>query len=237
MIPDGLVSYTPSEIEEKAQQDLRKRPDVDFAPPTNVERLLISPDWELRPQHGLRSDLKIEGAVCKEPFSHRITVFVDWGVYCGPWPAYNEVLAEEYAHLRLHPALFLLVNSIDDFIALQMDPEWARFEGDARRYSAAIRMPPRLIADEASSAYARIVDDIGFGDAVAIEKRLRNRLAELFRVTSESMLRRLTTYPCDLRDRLLNSIQARSPKLLPPDWTVKPSPPLSQRNLFRPDVS
>jgi len=76
------------------------------------------------------------------------------------------------------------------------------------------------------------VGECGYGDAAAIKTRLRNRLAEQFRVTPAAMRNRLIEGPCDILDQLRNSIQSRSAVLLPADWTVTATPPLSQQTFI-----
>jgi hypothetical protein len=166
--------------------------------------------------------------------SKTITVFIDRVIMEQSLPNYNRVLGEEYAHIQIHPSIFLEINSIEDFLAMQSHPQWPRFESDARRYSAAIRMPPPLVAAEAARAYAHIVNDVGFGNAATIENRLNLRMAERFQVLPLEMKRRMADAPCNLRDQVLNSIQSRSESLLPVGWTVQPVPPHAQRELFTP---
>jgi hypothetical protein len=233
MIPEGLISYSPMELERMAAEDLRRRPRLDFEAPINLEFLLQDTEnVNVELMHGLRVDHQVEGCVCKQYMTKQITVFIDSRVYAGPWAEYNEVLGEEYAHIRLHAALFndvkACVDSVESFVELQRDPQWHRYEGDARRFSAAIRMPPKLVLNAAADAYEGIVSEFGFSDAAAIENRLRHRLAQKFRVTLGAMRSRLTEGPCDIRNQLLNSIQSRSTTMLPSDWTVTATPPMSQ---------
>lgn len=234
MIPDGLISYTWAQLEEMAAFDLRSRPDVEKKPPINVEVLLEHlANVTIEYPDGLRTDYNCEGCVCKDAaFSRRIIVMIDFGMLRGPWCDYNAVVAEEYAHIKIHPSLFWYVTSPEDFIELQQDPQWSQYEQDARRYSLAIRMPPNLVLQAAEEIYPRIVDEHGFGDAARASILLRNAVAELFRVPTKDAQRRLMNFPCDIRNRFLNSFQSRSSKLLPDSWSVKAAPPLQQRSLF-----
>jgi hypothetical protein len=232
MIPDGLVTYTRNEIERFARDLLRRRPDVRFAPPINLEKLIeLSANVTLKLSE-LQVSHRVEGCVCKEAMSRQLTVIVDTAIHAGPWHRYNSVLGEELAHIHLHGSLFLFVNSIEDFISLQHDPQWPVFERDAKLLSTAIRMPPELVIAAAENAYPKIVDEHGFGDFMKIEKLLRNELAGLFRVSPDDMQRRLMCWPCDIRNRLVNSVQAASDSLIPDSWTVSVQPPVLQRPLF-----
>ncbi len=115
-------------------------------------------------RYDLISAFKVEGCVCKEFMSKAVTVFVDWSLLSKPWPEYGAVIGEEFAHLHLHGSCFNFVNSVEDFIELQHDEEWHRFERDARYFSAAVRMPAELLVAEAEAVYPRVVDEHGFDD-------------------------------------------------------------------------
>jgi len=234
VIPDGLVKYTISQLENKAELALRQRPDVNFTAPINLELLVERlPDVELEVRAGLRTNFRCEGCVCKHDASCKdISVIIDNGIYRGPWADYNTVLGEEYAHLILHPALLLYVTTPEDFVALQNDTAWHQFEQDARWFSLAVRMPPKLVREEVSLSYKRIVNEHGFGDTAVVEAFIRNSIAQKFRVTAYDVRRRLSSFPCDIQDCLSNSIQSRSLALLADDWTVRAASPQSQPSLF-----
>lgn len=226
MIPPGLVTYSDGEIEQLARMELRRRPDVDFRAPINLEVLVENEeDVEMEVMYGLVYRHKVEGCVCKRYMSNKLVVGVDQTILAGPWHGYNAVLGEEYAHIRLHPALFLYVETVEDFIKLQSDPEWRRFERDARKFSAAIRMPPELLSLEAEQLYVRTIREEGFVDPNTIEKSIRNRLADSFRVNPDEMQRRICSWPCDLRSRIVASVQSQSLILVPESWALKAVPP------------
>lgn len=225
-----VVIYTPMEIEQMAEDTLRRRGDIPFAAPIKMERLLVNtPNVMIEYEYGLRIDYRVEGYVCKQFMSKTLTVWIDQRIMEGPLPEYNRVLGEEFAHISIHPSIFFDINSVDDFIEMQMHPHWNRFESDARRFSAAIRMPPYLVKMEAALAYEYVVNDVGFESAAIIENRMTMRLAEVFQVTPVEMKRRLANPPCNLREQILNSIQSRSERLLPLGWTVNAVPPSHQR--------
>ena len=116
-------------------------------------------------------------------------------------------------------------------MALQLDSKWHQYEQDARKYSLAIRLPECLLAGEIEAAYARIVDEYGFGELELVETLIHNRIAQRFRVTPADANRRTTNYPCDFRDRIRNSVQSRNSTLLPESWTVRAA--RHQATLFR----
>ncbi len=145
-IPGDLVRYSQGQIECMAKELSRSRPDVPNLAPINVERLIEnSPDVDLQIRESLKTRHRVEGCVCKERHSKNLTVFVDMGVFRGPWANYNTVLGEEFAHIKLHGALFLKVQAIEDFLQLQRHEQWHRIERDAKAFSRAIRLPFELI--------------------------------------------------------------------------------------------
>lgn len=228
-----VPTFSQSQIERMAWESLRARPDVPFEAPINMERLLQNtPGVDIEYPMDLCKKFLVEGCVCKEFMSRRITVLIDYRIMHGPWDKYYRVLAEEYSHLRLHPFLVANIESVEDFVEMQRHSQWQRMENDARSFSAAIRMPPELVARELVRLYPVVAEEVGFGDAEAIESRIRLRMATLFRVSPAEMMRRIADPPCNLRDQLLNSIQSRSEHLLESGWTVRAIPPGAQMRLF-----
>jgi hypothetical protein len=234
MIPLGLATYTENELELRAIQALRRRPDVEHDAPINVEFLIEGlPNVSLVYSDGLRAKHKVEGMVLKSASADKnIEVWVDTQIAIGPWQDYNAVLAEEFAHLSLHDALQWSVSSVEDFVALQNDPQWQRHESDARRFSDAIRMPSGLLAAEMEVVYAHVVNEHGFGDTLRAYGLIRSKLAGRFRVTPEDVLRRVQQPQVALENRVLNSLQSRSPGMIPAAWTVEVRKPGQQLPLF-----
>jgi hypothetical protein len=202
-------------------------------PPIRLEWLIenLRPDdVQLEIVMGLLHQHGVEGGIWKESGSRRQTVFVDWGIYMGPWAQYNAVLGEEFAHLMIHPALLIQVKSVDDFIALQSQPEWEMYERDARRYSRAVRMPPIPFVAEAEELYGQVVAEHNFGNVELIEKLVRNGLCQKFRVPADDAIRRMLGHPCEISRRIQLSVASYSPRLLPAGTTLSPSPAF-QRSL------
>jgi hypothetical protein len=213
---EGLVEYTRGQLECMAADILRRRVDVPFRAPINVERLLESRDIWIRPLTGLLNKFSVEGAVCNELMSKRLTVFVDYNLANGIDDArYAAVIGEEFAHISLHQSQIMQVKSVEDFLELRQCPQWRQIEKDARLFSAAIRMPEVLITRSAERIYRETVDEFGFGDPHGIAKFVRNRLAEHFVVPVDEMQSRLIQWPCPIMARVIASVQATSDGLLP----------------------
>ena len=230
----GLFEFSVTQLEQKARETLRRRVDIDHAVPIRIEFLLESTEnVELDIIDGLRYRFNIEGCIYKPYMSKTLKVFIDYGIFAGQKAIYHSVLGEEFAHIHLHQSLILQVESEQDFIDLQNDPEWPRFESDARRYSAAIRMPSDLLITEAEEEYRRVVEEQGFGDSSIIEKLLRNRLAQRFIVPNAEMARRMKQWPCGITSRVHASVAQSRAHLLPAQWSQSVQPSEQQRRLFR----
>lgn len=235
MVPEDLATYTPNQLEQMAINDLKRRPDVEHSAPINLERLVDGlPNVSIEYFDNLVAKHRVVGMVLKSGISDQNrTVLVDSQVaHNGPWSGYNAVLGEEYAHLRIHQSLFLLVSTVADFISLQSDPQWHRHEADARRFSDAIRMPADLLEVELGQLYPRLTGEYGFGDTMAVHDLVLSRLASKFRVSMEDIKRRMQQPQVRLEDRLLSSLQSRSGVLIPEDWVVTAQPRYTQGRLF-----
>lgn len=215
-----LIQYSPMELERLAQETLRRRVDVLRKPPIDIELLIEgNGDTTLEVKDGLLAK-GIEGCVLKKLLTKKIFVWVDYHIYRGPWPEYYSVLGEEFAHIRIHQSLLLLVRSVEDFLELQGHPLWTHYERDARRFSRMIRMPADLFTDMAESLYPQFVQEFGFGDPVAIQLHLRNALASKFAATPADAQRRMMDATCNLETRTLMSVQAGSSVLLPTGTSI-----------------
>jgi hypothetical protein len=214
---DGLVDYTPSQIEDLASLFRRNRVDVPKVLPVPVELLLENTrDVRLRTVSGLRRDHNVEGCVCNEFFSTLLTVFIDAGISDGPDDAlYNAVLGEELAHIELHRALILQIKSIEDFREVRTHPQWKRIEQDAIRFSLAIRIPANTFIAEAEAAYTAVINEHGFGESHRTALQVRNWLARRYATPYQDMQRRVSQYPfVGLSECIRTSVLARSDKLI-----------------------
>jgi len=216
VIPDGLITYTVADLERMSRELFRRRPDVAFESPINVERLLQGvrkDNVDLEYIDGMRLRHCVEGCIWKVFMSPKIVVCIDSVFLSGSWAEYNAVLAEEFAHIYLHPALFNFVMTIEDTIELQQDPQWARFEGDAKRFSEMVRMPAPLVLAKTHQAYSRAADDLGFGSSERIEQQVWQELFPQFRVLPDEMRERLSHGPINLTDAIRRSALAASTTL------------------------
>lgn len=230
----SLVEYTPGQLECIANEIHRRRPDVDFSVPINLELLIEDlPNTSLEIKDGLCLDHSIEEYVCKQAvLGKRMEIRVDKHIANGNWATYNAVLGEEFSHLTIHMALVYAVMNAEDFIELQRDPAWPQYERDAKTLSRALRMPMELLVPEAERLYSQVVAEYGFGTPATTEKFLRNSLSERFRVPPSDMQARMMSSPCHISRRVEISVLTQKDILVPLDWTIRTKPPVFQKSLL-----
>lgn len=217
VVVNGIVEYTPIELECLAEEYLRRRVDVCLRLPIDVELLLErTPNVRLRTEHCLKSIHHVEGCVCNQFMSKQITVLVDYNIAnSGTDADYNAVISEELAHIVIHKALIQQVEDVQDFLALRQHPNWYRIEQDAAYFSGAIRMPPKFLEEEAKSAYKFLIGEHGFTSQDNMIRLVRNCIADRFDVPLIDARRRMEQ--CStlaLSDRIAASLSNRSDKLV-----------------------
>ncbi|HEY2416183.1 MAG TPA: hypothetical protein VGI40_28335 [Pirellulaceae bacterium] len=231
---EGLIEYTDIQLEQTAHDYLQSRKDVQFKIPVNVEDLLQHAEGvgDVDTVEGISKYTGTEGAVCRYGGGNELIIYFDAETADGPTPAFYAVVGEELAHVILHKAIFIQVKSFPEFLEVQNSPQWNRMERDARRLSAAIRMPYKNLVLNAESLYPDIVDEHGFSDVWEIQKLLRNALSEKFFVPPEDMHKRLMQWPCLVYQRANVSIQAKKNRLVNEDATLRVYRPTTQRKMF-----
>jgi hypothetical protein len=93
-------------------------------------------------------------------------------------------------------------------------------------------MPYKNLVLSAQTLYPVIVDEHGFSDVWAIQKLLRNALAEKFVVPPDDMHKRLMQWPCLIYQRANVSIQAQKNILVEEDATLLVYRPKKQTTMF-----
>lgn len=228
----GLIEYTDAELEQKAHEYIRHRVDVQFGIPVNVELLLEGHEnVEVDYVDGLgKYGGGFAGCVCRHMNGVDLKVFIDQDLAdSGAKPLYLATVAEELAHIILHKSVFIQVKSFPEFLEVQRSPEWGPIERDAKRLSAAMRMPFRNLALNVEQMYPDIVDEHGFGDITEVQKLLRNALAQKFLVPPQDMHRRLMQWPCRAYERVAMSVQGKLNRLASIDAEVRVREPKRQQ--------
>ena len=210
MIPNGLITYSPLEIERKAEAFLRSRPELGSIPPVDIELLIEGmPDTVLEVQHGICLHHSVEAASCKRFMQREKVVLIDESILArGTWARYNAALAEELAHILLHAALFDFVESIEDFVDLQEDPQWGMYEKDARLMSRSLRMPAPAVRLAVATEYNRATNRLGFGSYDRVLSNMTEHLAKLFKVYPKEMHERILSSYCNVQSEMIRAFSS-----------------------------
>jgi hypothetical protein len=127
---------------------------------------------------------------------------------------YRTTVAEEIAHFILHKDFFENIKDVKDAVALHMkiDNHW-HADRNAKRFAAALLMPPESLRQDASKYYEQIVETVGFGDPHAIKRKLTSLLAKQYQVSFRSMEIRLGEWPVELRVKIDNALLKHLPAI------------------------
>ncbi len=232
---EGVVEYPDHQLEQMAHDYLRTRSDVQFKIPVNVEAMLEGcPNVDIEDIPDMVKFARTEGCLCRHMNGKDLRLFIDRNIIDhAPCANYLAVLAEELAHVVLHPAIFMQIKSFPEFLEVQRSPLYHRIERDARRFSAAIRMPYKNLVCAAEQLYPEIVDEHGYDHVWTVQKLLRNALAEKFCVPQVDMHSRLMQWPCHVYDRVSATVLCKLGKLLSAAEADRIAPRLKQKNLFQ----
>lgn len=122
---------------------------------------------------------------------------------------YRMTVAEELAHVVLHAEVIKRVVTIDDFRQLQQHTMWYEAERNAKRFAAALLMPPEEVLRESNRIYRELVRIAGYGNVEAIKKHLRSQAAKLFEVSLKTMSIRLDEWPMRVNKKVEEAMDAR----------------------------
>jgi hypothetical protein len=231
---EGLVEYSDPQLEQMAHAYLGERVDVQFRVPVNVEALLEGcPNVDVDDVADIMKYTRTEGCVCRHMNGKDLKVFIDRDIIdSGPRADYLAVVAEELAHVVLHPAIFMQIKSFPQFLEVQRSPLYHRIERDAKRFSLAIRMPPKNLVCAAEKMYPEIASEHGFESIWAVQKLLRNSLADQYCVPQKDMHGRLMQWPCFVYDRVAATVLCKRDRLLSTEDAERIAPRKKQRDLF-----
>jgi hypothetical protein len=216
-MPERLPSYTVNELERKATEFLRATWPQGIRIPVDVDFLMEKQedtDFDYWPK--LEANYGIVGAACRDLDTGRLLVYVDEDLANSDHRRnlYRMTVAEELAHVVLHGDVIRAVTSIDDFRQLQQHETWYQAERNAKRFAAAVLMPPEQLLRESNRIYRELVRVAGYANGEAIKKYLCTQAAQLFEVSPKTMSIRLGEWPMRIDDRVDAAIDARLETLL-----------------------
>ena len=212
MIPEQLPNYAVKELEREATEFLRKALPQGVQIPIDVDFLLETREgvdldyWpKLEANHG------VVGAVLRDLDSDCFLVYVDEDLADADHRRnfYRMTVAEELAHVVLHAEVIKQVETIDDFCRLQQHKMWYEAERNAKRFAAALLMPPEELLRKSNRIYSELVRTAGYGYVEAIKKYLCSRAAQLFEVSPKTMSFRLGEWPMRVNKKVEEAMDAR----------------------------
>ena len=212
MIPEQLPNYAVKELEREATEFLRKALPQGVQIPIDVDFLLETREgvdldyWpKLEANHG------VVGAVLRDLDSDCFLVYVDEDLADADHRRnfYRMTVAEELAHVVLHAEVIKQVVTIDDFRQLQQHKMWYQAERNAKRFAAALLMPPEELLRKSNRIYSELVRTAGYGYVEAIKKYLCSRAAQLFEVSPKTMSFRLGEWPMRVNKKVEEAMDAR----------------------------
>ena len=127
---------------------------------------------------------------------------------------YRFTVAEEVGHIVLHGDVIDKLTSLDDVASLLEWEHYKEMDYHARRFAAAVLMPPFWVERVAQKVYEELAGIAGFGDPEAIKDYLAVAMAKKFSVSEQSMKYRLTQWPMRIYEKVEHALLAQE-KALP----------------------
>jgi hypothetical protein len=152
------------ELERKATELLKESLPQGIHIPIDIEFVLetrAGVDFDYWPK--LEANHGVCGAVCRDAHSGILFVFLDEDLADSDHRRnfYRMTVAEELAHVVLHREIIEQVASVEDFCRLQNHTAWYVCERNAKRFAAAVLMPPEELLGESSRIYRKLVPRSG----------------------------------------------------------------------------
>lgn len=202
--------YSVAEIERRAAELLRRHCGTPVPIPVDVDLLLErEPGVTLDYRPGLRQVHGVVGAVARERGTGRLIVLIDAQVADHNPNLYRFTVAEELGHVILHRPLIEKVRTLREAKALHASEEYRRMDRNAKRFAAAVLMPPAEVLRDAAEVYPQLVAAAGFGNVEAVQGYLVDRLARRYRVSTQAMRIRLGEWPIRVLDRVAAAMRER----------------------------
>lgn len=122
---------------------------------------------------------------------------------------YRFTVGEELGHVVLHRRVLESVEDIASAVALMNHEIYWEMDRNARRFAAAVLMPPGEVLGAARRHFPGITDHVGYGDPDNVMAALAMTLGQEFRVSGEAMRYRLRNWPVRVEDRVERALSRR----------------------------
>ncbi len=200
-----IPEYSASVLESKANDILRRCGikggfvDVDFIAEAHL-------DLEIIDIPNLEALFDTQGILWKTG-DGKYKIVIDKHIMDRNPNRYRTTVAEEIAHFVLHKDFFENIKDVKDAVNLyrEIENHW-HADRNAKRFAAALLMPPESLRQDAPKYYKQIVERVGFGDPHAVKRKLTSLLAKQYQVSFHAMEIRLGEWPVELRAKIDNAL-------------------------------
>lgn len=202
---DYLQTYTASELEKHAQQQLQELKRFGhFTIPVDIEAIVEKLNIEIDVKRGLKEVHCIWGMVAVDLDTNGLVILVDDKLLDSDSHRnlYRMTVAEEFAHSLLHKNAIDKIKTVEDFKALQNHIEWHTHERNAKRLAAALLIPSGNVLDDSRQLYSQMVTIAGYDNPEIIKKYIANDLAKRYEVSPQAMKIRLNEWPVKAMERI-----------------------------------
>ena len=198
---DSLQTYTLSELEKIAQQQLQElRKLGHFTIPVDIEAIVERCGIEIDVKRGLKEIHNIWGMIAVDLDTDGLIILVDDTLLDTDRlrNIYRMTIAEEFAHSLLHGEAIKRIKTVEDFKDLQNHPDWHKHDRNAKWLAASLLMPSESILNDSRKSYRKMVIVVGYNNPEVIKKYVANDLAIRYEVSPQAMKYRLEKWPVDV---------------------------------------
>ena len=204
--PDYSVGYLQRQAADLLRRHYGRAVPIPVDPDLLVER---EPGITLDYLLGLQQTYGLAGAVVRYRGTRRLFILIDAKVADRDPNFYRFTVAEELGHVPLHRDVIDKVQTLKEAAALQAWQGYRLMDRNAKRFAAAVLMPPAEVLRDAREMYPQLVSVAGFKATDAVQSYLVDRLARKYRVSSQAMRIRLGEWPIRVMDKVAAAMRER----------------------------
>lgn len=200
-----IRKYKVAEIESIAADTLKKYLAPSHQPPIDIDLVAAQIGALIDCQKDLKKQLPVVG-ICWRRGSGKYSIIIDEDTMDYLPTICQFTIAEELGHIILHGDIIDEITTEEEAINLIESSDYSEMDRNAKRFAAAILMPPKWIEKKAEEIYPILIKTARFGDAEAIKDYMAQQMAKIFGVSELSMKFRLTEWPMNIYDRVEHAI-------------------------------
>lgn len=205
----AIATYNVSRLERRAAEVVERHFGTECPdPPVDIEAILEALSgvrFDIYP--GLKARWAMEGMVYRR--DGELLVLIDGDLADHPASGrYRFTVAEELGHVILHANVCEAIRTPDQAAALMGSHVYDDMDHNARRFAAAVLMPPLALDRAARAIFPNALEIHGPKDPAAVTGTIADALARQFQVSRQSMRIRMQQWPSRLADRIHRAIAA-----------------------------